>query len=38
MSKVYILQDMKHHDYSKVEAFGNPVFVGHDDINSRFPI
>ena len=38
MKRVYILQDMKNHDYSVVEEYGQPVFVGDKDINSRFQI
>lgn len=38
MNKVYILQEMGNHDYSGVEEYGEPLFVGRRDINSRFPI
>lgn len=38
MSKVYVIQDMTRHDYSKAEEFGDVVFIGNKDINSRFGI
>jgi hypothetical protein len=38
MGKVYILQDMKGHDYSSAEEYGELVFATDRDLNSRFPI
>lgn len=36
--KIFILQDMPNHDYSTAEKFGQLVFVGDKDLNSRFGI
>ena len=36
MSKVFVIQDMPRHDYSQAESFGDLVFIGKEDINSRF--
>lgn len=38
MNKVYIIQDMPRHDYSGAEMFGQLVFIGTEDINSRFGV
>lgn len=36
--KIFILQDMPNHDYSPAGEFGDLVFVGDADLNSRFGI